>query len=48
MTTRKQSTIANRARRKFMIGTAAAGGGLAIGLQMPFAANAAEATRIVG
>ena len=48
MTTRKQSTIANRARRKFMIGTAAAGGGLAIGLQMPFTANAAEAKAAAG
>ena len=48
MTTRKQSTIANRARRKFMIGTAAAGGGLAIGLQMPFAASAAEAKAAAG
>ena len=48
MTTRKKSTVANNARRKFIIGTAAAGGGLAIGFNMPFAANAAEAKVAAG
>ena len=48
MTTRKKSTVANNSRRKFIIGTAAAGGGLAIGFNMPFAANAAEAKAAAG
>ena len=48
MTTRKKSTVASSARRKFIIGTAAAGGGLAIGFNMPFAASAAEAKAAAG
>ena len=43
--------VANPSRRKFVVGTAAAGGGLAIGLQLPFgdahaAANAAPGVEV--
>jgi isoquinoline 1-oxidoreductase beta subunit len=48
MTTPKKSALANSARRKFLISTAAAGGGLAIGMQLPFAANAADAKAATG
>ena len=48
MTTQKKSALSNSARRKFLISTAAAGGGLAIGMQLPFAANAADAKAAAG
>ena len=48
MTTPKKSALSNSARRKFLISTAAAGGGLAIGMQLPFAANAADAKAAAG
>ena len=38
---RKQST--NLSRRKFVVGSAAAGGGLALGLNLPFGAAPAAA-----
>ena len=46
MTRRSSSTVANRSRRDFLVGSAAAGGGLAIGLQLPFGIEPALAQRV--
>ena len=43
MQTTKVSTVARPARRKFMLTSAAVGGGLAVGFGAPFAADAADA-----
>ena len=45
--TRRKSTLASRSRRDFLVGSAAAGGGLAIGLQLPFGIEPALAQRAV-
>jgi isoquinoline 1-oxidoreductase beta subunit len=47
MTRRKTSPLANRSRREFLVSSAAAGGGLAIGLQLPFGPAPALAQRTV-
>ena len=39
--TKSNAAIARPARRKFIIGSAAAGGGLAVGFPLPFAAGTA-------
>ena len=45
MTTSTRSKAANFSRRKFIVSSAAAGGGLAIGLQLPFGVGTAAAQR---
>ena len=45
MTKSIRNQAANPSRRKFIVGSAAAGGGLAIGLQLPFATQSAAAQR---
>ena len=45
MTRRKASPLTNRSRRDFLVNSAAAGSGLAIGLQLPFGVAPALAQR---